>query len=282
MNRQFFVLLALVALSGCASYHPLPVGSPGKAEYDRYKDTSANAIPLPQKISDAKQYAWTYAEHYRNKKNELFKSIYGHSDWSSAGTIVAMIAGVGKSPVGVVAGGALAAGPQIVPARYQFSLQASNFLNAEKSAMCVFDHLRKLTSEEEINLAVYEYINAKTKDNTVADLTHVTFKQIHARLENAQSTVTLLSPDLGKLQQALDGLKKPPSASPETLAAADKATSAATEKAKSLGAALPPPLDISSTLSIPQSEVKTRAAAGDEKLQDLKAKFEVCILLISV
>lgn len=284
MKKQISFLFVMLSTYGCSSYHPLPIKMPSKVDYENYKDTSDKAIPIPKDLNESKKYSWTFAEHYRNNKNALLKKTYNHNDEGFFGTLLAMASGMAKSPEGVVVGGAIAAGSEIAPARYQLSVQAANYESAEKGTMCVFDNLRKVSPEEDSNLAVYEHVIGKSKENTVSDVTHITMKQIHARLESAQSKVALLSPDLDKLQQALEASKKQPNASPETGSASDtlietkkrelKAASGATETTD-------PTIIISETLSVPASKLKAMSEEGDKKLQEIKAKFDVCTQLVS-
>ncbi|MDP8566217.1 hypothetical protein, partial [Methylophilus aquaticus] len=183
---------------------------------------------------------------------------------------------------------ALAGGSEIAPARYQFAIQANNLGSAEKGAVCVFETLDKVSPDEQQNIAIYEEVTGSQKDMTVQEYTHSTFQQIHSRLENAQSKVSLLAPDIDKLKLALqrDKDNKPPSSDDETAAQEfiDKKINEEIERQKGSNNFMAKVTSWKQTAKIKvagatytQDEVNQKNKDGDIALQNIKAKFDVCI-----
>jgi hypothetical protein len=270
MYRYATLLAFGVFAAGCSTYQPLPVGKPVLDDYNKYADTSATAIPVPKEISDSMKFAWTYGEFYRAKKDDIHTRIYNHSDASLFGTLFAMLGGAAKSPEAVLGGGIFAAGAEIAPGRYQLSVQATNYEKAEKAAMCVFDELRKIGSDDAAALATYEEVIGRSAERTVGDLTYRTFKIVHARLDTAQANVSLISPNLDKLQGALAKNNEEQAASATT-----------TDAAKALVAKNNPlALNARSFADVPVGDIQKRAEKGDILFKQLSNKFEVCLELV--
>ncbi|MDD2720181.1 MAG: hypothetical protein PHH47_02590 [Gallionella sp.] len=271
MTKYVQLIAISILMVGCSTYHPLPISIPNKKDYEKYKDTAATAIPVPSGIPDSIKFAWTYGEFYRSEKDAIRKKIYNHSDASLFGAIFAMLGGMAKSPDAVVAGGAFSAGAEIAPDRYQLSVQASNFEKAEKASVCVFDELRKISADDEVALATYENLVGSKSDRTIGDLTYRTFKIIHARLDAAQSSVTLVSPNLDKLQAALEKKNEPQVHSSSTTDEAHKAV------------ALNKPMTLTgmSFAEIPVNQIQARAEKGDRLFKEISNKLEVCAELVS-
>lgn len=270
------LLLLLIVTAGCTTYHPLPVDRPTITDYNKHKDTSNDAIPIPANILESKQYAWTFSEFYRQRKIEIQRRIFNHSDASLFGALVAMAAGAAKSPEGVLGGGAFAAGAEIAPGRYQFAVQETNYGNAEKAATCVFDNLRRLSGEDELALSTYEVVIGRRDEKTVGDLTHFIMKMIHSRLESAQSKVVLTSADLDKLQDVLEKAKKPQLPDPSTLQAAENMKAALLRAREEDGTASLTVMNI----PINAADIPGLATKGDSLYKTLEAKFDVCAELV--
>lgn len=271
MSKYVQLVVISILMVGCSTYHPLPISKPSLVDYNKYKDTAETAIPFPSGVPASIKFAWTYGEFYRSGKNDIRKRIYNHSDASLFGAIFAMLGGAAKSPEAVVAGGAFSAGSEIAPGRYQLSVQAANFEKAEKASVCVFDELRKISADDEVALATYEKLVGGKSDRTIGDLTYRTFKIIHARLDTAQSSVTLVSPNLDKLQAAL--VKKNE---------AQVASSTTTDEAKK-AVELDKPMVFGSQsfADIPVHQIQARAERGDVLFKEVSNKLEVCAELVS-
>ncbi|MCF8151080.1 MAG: hypothetical protein K9K30_02150 [Burkholderiaceae bacterium] len=267
MSKLFNVVAITVMMMGCSTYHPLPISKPSLEDYNKYKDTAATAIPVPSGVPESIKYAWTYGEFYRTQKDAIQKRVYNHSDASLFGAIFAMLGGAAKSPEAVVAGGAFSAGAEIAPGRYQLAVQAANFGKAEKASVCVFDELRKINTDDEVALVTYESLIGSKSERTIGDLTYRTFKIIHARLDTAQSSVTLVAPNLDKLQSALVKKNEKQTASSSTTDEANKL--AASNKS------------LQGFADIPHDQIKTRAEKGDVLFKEITNKMEVCSELVS-
>ena len=266
MNIYPLLLVPALFLGGCAGYHPLPVPKPTKIDYELYADKSTNAIPIPKNVPESMKFAWTYGETYRAKKNAIHLSIYNHSDASFFGTVFALLGGVAKAPEAVVAGGAFAAGAEIATSRYQLAVQAANYEKAEAAAVCVFDELRKVELDDQVALEAYEQAIGRSAEKTVGDMTYRAFKIVHARLETAQAKVTLLTPDLQKLQTAMEKKQQTPVADDAT----GKAVAMNKDKEKNL------------RLLTDQEKKDLQAAQalaekGDVLFKKLDSKVEVCL-----
>lgn len=271
MSKYVKLVAISVMMAGCSTYHPLPISKPRLEDYNKYKDTSETAIPVPSGIPESIKFAWTYGEFYRSQKDVIQKRIYNHSDASLFGAIFAMLGGAAKSPESVVAGGAFSAGAEIAPGRYQLIVQAANYKKAETASVCVFDELRKINADDEVALAAYEKLIGGRSDRTIGDLTYRTFKIIHARLDTAQSSVTLVAPNLDKLQAAL--VKKN-----ETQVASSTTTDEANKLAASAKSLV---LGIQSFADIPPNQIRARAERGDVLFKEISNKLELCAELVS-
>jgi len=206
MKKRLSTLFSLFVIAGCQSYYPLPVEPPTKAQYEAYTASASAEIPPPTDLATAKQYAWTFGDVYRQRKNNLHTRIYNHSDASFLGAVVGLIGGIAKAPDWAAGGAAFAAAAELGPSRYQLSVQAANYENAEKAAVCTYEELKKINPTQESELNAFAAADPNNRDKNVGDLTRLTMKQLHAKLEDAQSKVTLLSPDLTKLQKSLEDL----------------------------------------------------------------------------
>lgn len=272
MNKKYALIWTGIFLAGCSSYYPMPVARPTKADYDNYADSSANAIPIPKTLTESTKFSWTHVSVYQEAKASIRKKIFEHSDTSLFGALFAMLGGAAKSPQAVVAGGVVSAGAEIAPGRYQLSVQAANYEKAEKVATCIFDELRNIGRDDEIALATYETIIGAGDDRTVGGLIYRSFKILQSRLDSAQSYIVLASPDLAKLQNALQMKGQTFQASGATTDAAKKEAARADVLA----------LRGYSLADVNKADIVAKTEAGDKRYQQLANTVETCLEQFSV
>lgn len=186
------IIVIIVLLSGCSSLHPLPVREPPAVDDKGNRTTPNNqrgglfpATNHQEAIDNLK----IYSDFYQDESNRLRAKAYGASDTTLAGGIIGIIGGLASSPETAIAGGLLAGGSSIWSERYQFIVQSKNYEKASDSMYCMYRHLYPVNS----GMIPINYINER-------------IYEVRRKLRKAQSSVELISPDLGELEQKLSTL----------------------------------------------------------------------------
>lgn len=218
MHKKLLVLLLTIFFAGCQNLHPLPVDEVDIVSRLN-KRTDGKTVGLAEANSPKKaiENIKTYSLWYFGKANELREYAYKSDDMSLGFAMAGLVAGVSKSPEGAAAGALLSSVVDMPVDRYQLGVQAANYEKASDTLHCMFRLLSAHRSNP--NLPDVQFLNDR-------------IYEVRRKLRKAQSTVTLVTPDLSALQEHMKKIVK----RDEDLATAedDLATKKAAKAAKSV------------------------------------------------
>lgn len=184
-GRLFTAAFVLSALSACSSMHPSPVESPTQAQLTK---ASKDALAAPTTPSEAAIRVHQLSIYYKKRSDKLKKSDNWAKEGVFAGSLIAAAAGIAESASVAAAGIVLAGGSSIVSQHYAYDVQSTNYKSASRALSCMFLPLW--------NAALLQYSFDIARVNT--QITSV----VH-RLEDAQDSIELATPDVSSLKTSL-------------------------------------------------------------------------------
>jgi hypothetical protein len=188
--KIFLTFIAIVVLTGCSSFNPLPISEPPA------KDSSdVRTVPDYQKggllpattPQEVKNNIKIYADWYMERSLELRGYEYKTSDTGLVGGIIGVLGGIAKSPEAALAGGLLASGASMTSQRYQFLVQAQNYEKASDALYCMYRNVYPAPSVTTSGI---------TKINHVID-------ELRIKLRKSQANITIANPDLAELEASI-------------------------------------------------------------------------------
>ena len=186
MSYKFLIILPLILLTACQNLYPLPVDEVDienklKEDDDGKKVGLGEASDTDNAIDNMK----IYSQWYFKKANELREYAYNADDRSLWFAMAGLVAGVTKSPEGAAAGALLSSVVGMPVDRYQLGIQAANYEKASDVMHCMY---RILSPNLQGNLPDLRFLNDK-------------IYEVRRKLRKAQTSVTLVAPDLSELEE---------------------------------------------------------------------------------
>ena len=186
MSYKFLIILPLILLTACQNLHPLPVDEVD-IENKLNEDDDGKEVGLGEAsdTDDAIDNMKTYSQWYFKKANELREYAYKADDRSLGFAMAGLVAGVTKSPEGAAAGALLSSVVGMPVDRYQLGVQAANYEKASDVMHCMY---RILSPNRQGSLPDVRFLNDK-------------IYEVRRKLRKAQTSVTLVAPDLSELEE---------------------------------------------------------------------------------
>ena len=183
-SLPFFVVLAWL-LSGC-TYHPV------KTKYPDVTATTQGAeiygLPVAENEGEAIEHIALYSTYFAIESDRLASADLKYDDATAYFGLGGILAGIGKSPEGAMAGAFLSGLSQIPSSRYQLAVQSLNYDAAHKAFYCM-------------NMALAPYKGTDTLPDI--DFLNKSIGAVLTSLREKQKQVTLVKIDADKLVASL-------------------------------------------------------------------------------
>ncbi|GLO11946.1 hypothetical protein PPUJ20028_05270 [Pseudomonas putida] len=177
---RFLAALLFIGINGCVQYHPLPVDEKN-IEPSLNEDNTIHGLPAAPDQTGAISNLNKHSDWHLKKPAHLKKHQPSLGDTSLGLGVFSLIAG------GAAAGALLASDSTIQSDRHQITVHVSNHEKPSDTMSCMHDYLIPLQS------------NLNTVPST--HFINVKIKETRLRLRNAQTSITLPTPDLEQLER---------------------------------------------------------------------------------